>query len=457
MKSTKEEVSSPIPHHYKKWFAILLLIYLLLIAVAMIGSGFKSAAGANAKALFAFAGNPVTALVIGTIATALIQSSSTVTSIIVGLVAGGMPVTIAIPMVMGANIGTTITNTIVSLGHVQHGAQFRRAYAAATIHDFFNLLSVFIFFPLEMSFGILDKTGAFFGQLIIGGNSLSIKSFNPLKPVISPAIEAIQTASSTILPHPFSGILMIIAGVVLIVTVITLLGKLLKALMVGRAKEILHWAVGKGPISGLFSGTLLTILVQSSSTTTSLIVPLAGNGVFTLRQVYPFTLGANIGTCITALLAATAITGANAIYALEIAIVHLSYNVLGVIVIYGIPFLRNIPVSLARRLAYATVKNKLYAVGYIGGLVKYLYKTMKETRQLKRRDIETKIEALEKSLAYLKKQLQEEIEAEQHESIEHLEEYFQEVSGKFNRFSNLWAIAKQELNEILHAKRDTTE
>ncbi len=371
MKNSQENTTE-IPHQYKRWLLIALLVYLLLIAVAMIGSGFKSAAGANAKALFAFASNPVTGLVIGTIATALIQSSSTVTSIIVGLVAGGMPVTIAIPMVMGANIGTTITNTIVSLGHIQHGAQFRRAYAAATIHDFFNLLSVFIFFPLEMSFGILDKMGAFLGKFILGGSSMSIKSLNPVKPIVSPVVDAIQTGSAALLPYPFSGVLLIVTGIILIIGVITLLGKLLKTLMVGRAKDILHWAVGKGPISGLVSGTLLTILVQSSSTTTSLIVPLAGNGVFKLKQVYPFTLGANIGTCITALLAATAITGTNAIYALEIAIVHLSYNTIGVIIIYGIPFLRNIPIFLARRLAYATVKNKLYAVGYIGFIFFFL-------------------------------------------------------------------------------------
>ncbi len=80
---------------------------------------------------------------------------------------------------------------------------------------------------------------------------------------------------------------------------------------------------------------------------------------------------------------------------------------------------------------------------------------MKETRQQKRIDLETKIKELEKSLASLKKQLQEEIEAEQHESIEHLEEYFQEVSGKFTRFSNLWIVAKQELDELLNAKKKT--
>lgn len=366
MKNTEKTTQEQSSHHYKEWLAILFLIYLLLVAVAMIGAGFKGAAGENARALFSFAGNPFTGLVIGTVATALIQSSSTVTSIIVGLVAGGLPVEIAIPMVMGANIGTTITNTIVSLGHINKGAEFLRAYAAATIHDFFNLLSVIIFLPLEIGFGILEKAGSFLGNLVLGGDSLSMKGLNIIKPMVSPALKVIEDGAGAFLLQPFSGIVLIVIGIVLIIGVITLLGKLLKILMVGRAKEILHWAVGRGPLSGLFSGTLLTVLVQSSSTTTSLIVPLAGNGVFSLRQVYPFTLGANIGTCITALLAATAITGPNALYALEIAFVHLSYNILGVVVIYGIPFLRNIPIFLARRLAYATVKNKMYAIAYIG-------------------------------------------------------------------------------------------
>lgn len=63
----------------------------------------------------------------------------------------------AIPMVMGANLGTTITNTIVSLGHIRDRGEFRRAFAAATVHDFFNLLAVFIFLPLELMFGLLQR------------------------------------------------------------------------------------------------------------------------------------------------------------------------------------------------------------------------------------------------------------------------------------------------------------
>ena len=291
-----------------KWIQIAGLVYLLLVAVSLIGGGFKLAAGDHAKELFAFASNPVAGLVVGTVATALIQSSSTVTSIIVGLVAGGLPVGIAVPMVMGANIGTTITNTIVSLGHVRRGDEFRRAFSAATIHDFFNIMCVLLFLPLEIMFGLLQKLGGWASTHLVGAESMSMKGLNFIKPVVKPPVELIKSSMAHFSTE-VSGVVMIVLGVLAIFVVITFIGKLLKSIMVGRSKQILHSAVGRGPVSGIASGTIVTVLVQSSSTTTSLVVPLAGSGVFSLRQVYPFTLGANIGTCITALLAATAITG----------------------------------------------------------------------------------------------------------------------------------------------------
>jgi sodium-dependent phosphate cotransporter len=352
--------------NWKQWLGIAFLVYLLLVAVGMIGSGFKMAAGSQAKELFEFASNPVTALVIGVLATALIQSSSTVTSIIVGLVAGGMPVEIAIPMVMGANIGTTVTNTIVSLGMVRQGEDFRRAFAAATIHDFFNVLSVVIFLPLEVMFGFLEKMGAYLASLMVGGESMSVKGFNFIKPLVKPPLNLLKdTFGSMGFSDLIVGAVLIILGITLIFFVITAIGKILKVVMVGKAKVILHNAVGRGPVSGITSGTLITVLVQSSSTTTSLIVPLAGSGVFSLRQVYPFTLGANIGTTITALLAATAVTGANAIFALQIALIHFLYNLIGVVVIYGIPFLRGIPIKAAEILSVLAQKNKIYVAGYM--------------------------------------------------------------------------------------------
>lgn len=88
---------SDTPKRALQWVTLIGMLYLLLVSVSMIGSGFKWAAGDHAKELFEFASNPVAGLMIGIIGTALIQSSSTVTSIIVGLVAGGLPVEMRYP------------------------------------------------------------------------------------------------------------------------------------------------------------------------------------------------------------------------------------------------------------------------------------------------------------------------------------------------------------------------
>jgi len=349
------------------WILVAALVYLLLVAVSMIGSGFKDAAGDQAKELFAFASNPFTGLVIGTIATALIQSSSTVTSIIVGLVAGGLPVPIAIPMIMGANVGTSITNTLVSIGHIRDGKEFKRAFSAATIHDIFNLMGVAIFLPIEIVFHPLEKSAGWLSNLLVGGQSVSMSGFNFIKPLTKPALELAEGGLAAIFPAKLAAIATIVFGVVLIFLVISYIGKALKVIMVGKAREVLHAAIGKGPVLGIFVGTVVTVLVQSSSTTTSLIVPLAGAGLFTLRQVYPFTLGANIGTCITALLASTAVAE-NQVFALQIALVHMIYNFSGVVVIYGVPFLRELPIKGATWLAEAAVRRKVYALAYLLGV-----------------------------------------------------------------------------------------
>ncbi len=357
---------APPQGSWLSWVAVAGLVYVLICAVSLIGGGFKSATGDHAKELFAFATNPFAGLVVGTVATALIQSSSTVTSIIVGLVAGGLPVSVAVPMVMGANIGTSITNTIVSLGHVREKKEFERAFSAATVHDFFNLLSVVIFLPLEIAFGFLEKIGKFLAAPFYGGPDASIGGLNFVKAATGPVTDMIE-APLLAMGDVLGGVLLIIVGIVMIFLSISYIGKLLKKLMVGKAREIMHTAIGRGPISGIMSGTLVTCLVQSSSTTTSLMVPLAGSGAFGLKQIYPFTLGANIGTCLTALLAATAVTG-DSEAALQIAFIHLSYNVLGVLIIYGLPFLRFIPVRAAEWLGRTASENKSVALSYILGV-----------------------------------------------------------------------------------------
>lgn len=362
--SSSVDSSSEPQNNTQKWALLALLVYGILVAVTIIGSGFKLATGDQAKALFEFAANPVLGLIIGMVATALIQSSSTVSSIIVAMVAGGLPIHIAVPMIMGANIGTSITNTIVSLGHVADKKEFQRAFNAATIHDFFNVISVAIFLPLEIAFNILEKISGAMVEFVSAGSGLSMGGFNPIKAATKPIANVVMDLLS-FLPNVWAGALMALIGVALIILSITFMGKTMKSLMVGRAKDILHSSIGKGPVTGIASGTLVTVLVQSSSTTTSLVVPLVGNGVLTARDIYPFTLGANIGTTITAFLAALAVTGENAGFALQIALVHMIYNFLGVTIIYGVKFLREIPLNLSYMLSLKVAEQKLYGLAYI--------------------------------------------------------------------------------------------
>lgn len=351
------------------WVTVIALVYIILVAVGAVSHGFKGFSGGaeGAAQIFAFANNPFVALLLGILATALVQSSSTVTSVIVGLVAGGLPIGMAIPMIMGANLGTTITNTIVSLGHIRDRAEFRRAFAAATVHDFFNLLAVFIFLPLELMFGLLQKSAEWLATLLVGSADLSMKGVDFMKPLTAPALNLIDSAVA-FLPGKGAAIATIVIGILLILACVTYLGKVLQRVLVGRAKELLHKALGRGPLTGIASGTLVTIMVQSSSTTTSLMIPLAGSGLFSTRQLYPFTLGANIGTTITALLAATAISGAGAKLALTIALVHVLFNLFAVVLIYGVPFLRELPIKAAEGLARVGSENKLLALGYVAGL-----------------------------------------------------------------------------------------
>ncbi|MDE2790027.1 MAG: hypothetical protein OXI81_06355 [Paracoccaceae bacterium] len=348
------------------WFILFVALYVLLVAVGVVGKGFRLAFGGaeGIGTLFEFATNPFVGLVLGILATALIQSSSTVTSIIVGLVAGGMPVAVAIPMVMGANVGTTVTNTLVSFGHVKQPSEFRKAFAAATIHDIFNLLSIAIFLPVEFAFGLLEKLSGAATHLVEGIGTIDASGKGIFKVVIGAGTKFVESLTAS-LPDVWAGSILIVGGIALILLSIMYLGNALKAVFVGRAQRILQAAVAKGPVTGICSGTLVTVLVQSSSTTTSIIVPLAGSGVIGLRHAYPFTLGANIGTTVTALLAATAIVGPTHAVAHQIAIAHFLYNALGVAVIYSIPWLREIPVAGAEWIARLGSERKWMAIGYI--------------------------------------------------------------------------------------------
>lgn len=253
------------------------------------------------------------------------------------------------------------------IGHIRDGEEFRRAFSAATVHDSFNLLAVAVLLPIELLFSPLERLAGYFALYFRPGATADVVGINPMGTILKPATEMIGSFS-TLFPGVWGGIIMIIIGIAMILFVVKAIGRILKKVMVGRSLEIMHRTIGRGPLSGIGAGGIITVLVQSSSTTTALIVPMAGSGVFTLKQVYPFTLGGNLGTTVTALIAAIAITGPLAVLALQIALVHLFFNLFAIIIIYSIPLLRNIPMFIAENLARLAQKNKLYVVGYILGV-----------------------------------------------------------------------------------------
>ena len=153
------------------------LIYFFLVGVSSLENGIKIMGEDTQERLFSAAGNPIAALCIGILGTILVQSSSASTSVIVGLVASGaLGVDDAVPMAMGANIGTTVTNTLVSLGHIRQSSEFRRAFSAATVHDFFNVLAVAVLLPLEIAFGLISRTAEAMSSRLVGSAGSEWKS-----------------------------------------------------------------------------------------------------------------------------------------------------------------------------------------------------------------------------------------------------------------------------------------
>lgn len=343
---------------------VVALIYLFLVGVSSLEAGIKLLGEDTQERLFSTASNPIAALSIGILGTVLVQSSSASTSVIVGLVASGaLGVDDAIPMVMGANIGTTVTNTLVSLGHIRQSNEFRRAFAAATVHDFFNVLAVMILLPIELLTGIISDTAQWMSERLTGSSGSEWKS--PVKAWVKEPVSWLQDFWEAVgTSGTLEGVLMVLTGLVIILLALTLITKNMRALVADRVERSINAMLSRGGgFVALALGIVITIAVQSSSITTSILIPLAGAGVISLRNAYPVTLGANVGTTITALLASLA---ASSQESLTVALAHTTFNVFGIVLLYVIPLARDVPIVAAERLADIAVERRSAAVAYVG-------------------------------------------------------------------------------------------
>jgi len=369
--------SSPIVEPPKptmpSWLRAVLVVALLygfLVGVKLLESGVKGLGSDTAGGLFEGITNPLAALFVGILATVLVQSSSVTTSTIVGLVAIPavvgqppiLPLETAIPMIMGANIGTSVTNTIVSLGHARRSDEFRLAFSAATMHDFFNLIAVAILLPLELTTHFLQRAATQMAELLPGGSDATFDS--PIKGAVKWGSTRIQHLVEQFISSDTAlGVTMILVGIAFIFFALAYITKNMKVLIAARIERSVNAALAKSGLVGMGVGVVVTVAVQSSSITTSILVPIVASGMLLVRNAYPITLGANIGTTVTALIAALA-TGS--IDGMTIALVHLLFNIVSILIIYPWDKIRYVPVMLAERLAEIAVTRKWIAIAYTG-------------------------------------------------------------------------------------------
>jgi sodium-dependent phosphate cotransporter len=356
----KEEIETIVSAHepnrgkiYLRNTAYILAALLsFLFALDLMISSLQHLGKTAAETIILATSNPFTGLFIGLLVTAIIQSSSTTTSMTVALVASGS-ITLegAVPIIMGANVGTTITSTIVSLGFITKKKEFRRAVAAGTYHDFFNILTVIILFPLEYYYGFLSKSAQFIATTFFNQPIGAVKTDFSILSIFNPIVHFLVTRID-------QGFILVLLSFGLLFGSILLFRKVLSDLIGFDSREQFFF---QSPLKAFGWGLITTAAIRSSTVTTSLVVPLVAKKVIKLKAAIPFILGANVGTTITAFIAA--MFNSNA--AISIAIAHFLFNFIGVLIFFPIPYVKEIPVNLANGLGRLTLKYRLAGFLYL--------------------------------------------------------------------------------------------
>lgn len=351
-----------------KIILIFPLLYIFLVGIKFISISFGLFGSGFAEQLVSFYSNPFCGLFTGILVTSLVQSSSATTSLIVGLAGSGvLPLESAIPMVIGANMGSTITSLLVSFTFVTRKEDFKRAFTAATMHDFFNVFTILVFFPLEIFFHIIEKSAVFLTEIFQNVGGIAFTS--PVKIIIEPTTKFFQhlildTFGISDVP---AGIILLIIAILIVVFSLIYLVKILRSLVVDTTEKVLDRFLFRNTFTAFTLGMLLTAAIQSSAVTVSMVVGMVAAGFLDLNRAYPFALGANIGTTITALLASLVTLSVDSgvvvgTIGLTVALSHLMFNIYGIIIFLP---LRKIPIYCATKFGELASESKIWAVVFV--------------------------------------------------------------------------------------------
>ncbi|MFH1722759.1 MAG: Na/Pi symporter [Candidatus Altiarchaeota archaeon] len=370
-----------------KWNLFLLFvgIYLFIFSLSGLKESWTAAFAVEGKEQLAkdyigrFVDNPLSGLAVGILATALVQSSSGVVAITIATVAaGGLTLVQAVPLVMGANIGTTVTCVIVTLGYAIRKLEFSAAVPVAIVNDVFKTFNVLIFFFIEIYTGWISRFAVWGAQFLdemplvgdlLGGFPDVVDVV--VDPVMEPLSKVVFAFGGAVSSSHFAGAIMMgVTSFGLLILGLEIMGRSVESALKDRASELLEKAFHT-PLRGLFVGTATAAILQSSSVATSLVVPFAASRMVTLRKAYPYILGCNIGTTIDpGQIVSYLKFGAQG---LAVGIVHISLNVFGVVIWLGIPWLRDVPPRIAEWIGVHLVERKNGALNLLVAVVLVFY------------------------------------------------------------------------------------
>ncbi len=340
------------------WQSLLVIIslFFFFFTISLISSYFKHLGKDTIDSILVTTANPYIGLFIGLLITAIIQSSSTSTSMIVAIVASGsLTLESAVPMILGANIGTTLTSSLVALSFVTTKNAFRRAISAGVIHDFFNIILTIIILPLELIYGLLSNLAALIGNKLLqvdfgigeGLNFSFMSNFEKWSDLIIGFI-------------PVKTIATILSFILLFIS-IRFLSWLIYRKLIGKSQKNLRDYLFKNNLQSFSFGLLLTSAIQSSSVSTSLIVPFVASRKVSLDRCYAFIVGSNLGTTLTALLAALFISKA----AISVALIHLIFNFTGFLLLFLFKPTRKLPIIMAKYFGRHVQKYRYLGFAYV--------------------------------------------------------------------------------------------
>ena len=367
--SVRERVGArPGPPTALRAILVIGMLYTFLVGVSLLETGIAGLGAGFQAGLIREVANPLSGLFAGIVLTVLVQSSSVSTATIVGLVGSGtLDVSLAVPMIMGANIGTTVTNTLASLGSVRRKEEFRRALTAATMHDFFNVIAVAVLLPIELLTGVFSRAALWLTGILRGTDVVLEPGPSRLRTAVKLPVGIVRDiAAASGAPARVAALVILAIGLGLIFLALVLITRNMRQLVRGSVERAMNNFVGRGGGTfGILVGILITVAVQSSTITTSILVPLVAAGLLTARSAYPITLGANVGTTVTALIASLAVTQPAG---LTIALVHTLFNVVALLLIFPVRIIRDVPVRLAERFAGIAVEHPTLVGVYLAGL-----------------------------------------------------------------------------------------